>query len=122
MRFRTLFSASCVLFAATALAEPPPLADFAKQLQYDDAKISPQGGHLAAIVYVNDRRHLALVDLKTMKAVNVRPREDDELATFDWVSENRVVYTLGIKLGGIDRPIPTGELFGVNADGGGATH
>jgi dipeptidyl aminopeptidase/acylaminoacyl peptidase len=110
-----------LIFAAPSAnaVEPPPLTDFSRHIQYDDVKISPDGEYLAAIIVVNDKRHLSLLNLKTLTGNNVRPRDGDELATFDWVSANRVIYTLGTKVGGIEKPFPTGELFAVNADGSG---
>ncbi len=100
-------------------ADPIPLTDFAKHLQFEQVKISPDGKTLAAVAVVEGKRQLALFDIATLKGLNIRPRENDELADFDWVSSNRVVYTLGQKLGGIDKPISTGELLAVNADGSG---
>ncbi len=39
--------------------------------------------------------------------------------TVKWASPNRVLYTEAEHDGGWDTPIPTGELYAVNADGGG---
>ncbi|MFN4162614.1 MAG: alpha/beta hydrolase family protein, partial [Stenotrophomonas sp.] len=37
---------------------------------------------------------------------------------FDWVNGNRVLIGLAEKIGALDMPRPTGELFAINADGG----
>ena len=112
------------MLAALALAAPVlataqvPLADFNKRLQYETMKISPDGETLAAMAYVQGKRYLALVNLKTMEVKAIRGSDGNELAEFMWVSPKRVVYSLGEKVAGIERPFATGELFAVNADGG----
>jgi len=94
-----------------------PLADFARHDRYRDVKISPDGEYLAASAIVHDKAVLALIHLSDMKGVNVVPREKDELAGFWWVAPRRVMYTVGHKLGGLEMPAPTGELYTVAADG-----
>ena len=114
------FAAGLALFAAAAVvqAEPVPLVDFARHTQYSQVKISPDGLHIAADAVVDNRRMLAIVRLKDMKAVRVVPR-GDEIVDFTWVSPTRLMYTVGTPVGGLEKPIPTGELYFVNADGSG---
>jgi dienelactone hydrolase len=83
-------------------------------------KIAPDGRHLAAIAVIDDKPLLALVDLDTGKGATVHPREGEQVVDFWWVNPHRVVYTVGTKVAGFDQPAATGELFAVNADGGGA--
>lgn len=112
-----------ILLAALSLAVPAvgtaqvPLADFNKRPQFETMKISPDGTKLAALAHVEGKRYLALVDIETMNVKTIRGSEGNELAEFDWVGPNRVVYTLGEKFAGVELPVPTGELFGVNGDG-----
>ena len=112
-----------VVLAAFALAVPAvttaqvPLADFNKRPQFETMKISPDGKKLAALAYIEGKRYLALVDIASMDIKTIRGSEGNELAEFAWVGPNRVVYTLGEKFAGVELPVPTGELFGVNGDG-----
>lgn len=109
------------LLCVTVLrAEPVPLADLARHMEYDAVKISPDGQYVAATAVVKGRVVLALVRLADMKGQLVRPREEDAVTGFWWASPTRVVYTVGTRVGGYDAPLPTGELYGVNADGTGA--
>lgn len=114
---RSLFAALALATSFTATAQPASLADFSKRPIYETMKISPDGETLAALAYLDGRRYLALVNLKTMKVKAIRGSEGNELADFDWVAPKRVVYTLGEKVAGIERPFQTGELYAVNADG-----
>ncbi|MBS0431666.1 MAG: S9 family peptidase, partial [Proteobacteria bacterium] len=89
--------------------------------QFKMVKISPDGTHIAATaVLKNGQTMLSLIDLATRKIVNLAPRQDEDVLDFWWASSERVLYTQAEHDGGWDMPIPTGELFAVNADGSGA--
>ena len=104
--------------AGAACAADIPLEQFARHPQYEDAALSPDGEYLAAVAVVNGKRMLSLIHLTDFQGVNVAPRGDDELADFLWAGPHRVVYSVGTRLGGLEKPVATGELFGVDADGG----
>jgi len=106
--------------AAPLLAANVQVADFARHPQYEMVKISPDGEYLAASAIVGGRTILALIHLADMKGVNVVPREGDELAEFDWVAPQRLMYSVGERFGSLEMPLSTGELYAVNADGSGA--
>ncbi|HET6545268.1 MAG TPA: S9 family peptidase [Rhodanobacteraceae bacterium] len=114
---RDLLIALLAMFPLLASADIP-LADFARHAQFRSIKISPAGDYLAASVVVDDKSVLSLIHLSDMKGVNVRPRDQKELADFWWVAPDRVMYTVGEKVGGLEAPAATGELFAVDADGG----
>jgi dipeptidyl aminopeptidase/acylaminoacyl peptidase len=109
-----------LLLLCTALhAQPVSFADLARHQQYRDVKISPNGKYLAATAVVKGQTVLALINLGDKKGgTKVIPREGNEVINFWWATSNRVVYTVGAAVGGFDAPLATGELFGVNADGG----
>lgn len=110
------------LLCVTALrAQPVSFADLARHRQYDAVKLSPDGQYVAATAMVKGQSVLALVRLADMKGQLVRPREGDAVTDFWWVSASRVVYTVGMRVGGYDAPLATGELYAVNADGSGST-
>ncbi|MGN6313778.1 MAG: alpha/beta fold hydrolase [Rhodanobacteraceae bacterium] len=105
--------------AFASFADPVSLVDLARHSQYKDVKISPDGRYIAATTVLKDGQTvLSLVDLVKKKGVNVSPRQGDDVLDFWWVSPNRVLYTEAEHDGGWDAPIATGELYGVNADGG----
>ena len=106
------------LFACTDSATAAlPLADFARHAQFNDIKISPKGDYVAASAIVDGKRILSLVHLTDMKGVNLRPRENRELAQFWWVAPDRVMYTVGDRNGPLEVPSSTGELYAINANG-----
>ena len=86
-------------------------------MQYDTVKISPDGKYVAATAVVKGHTVLALMRLADRKGELVRPREEDSVTDFWWASSTRVVYAVGMRVGGYDAPQATGELYAVNADG-----
>jgi dipeptidyl aminopeptidase/acylaminoacyl peptidase len=117
MRRLALAAALCAAALGASAAEVP-LADFARHIQYYDVKISQNGEYVAADAVVEGRRALAIIRLSDMKAVKIQPR-GDELLDFHWVGAERLMYTVGTPVGGLEAPQWTGELYFVNADGSG---
>ncbi|MEP7097237.1 MAG: prolyl oligopeptidase family serine peptidase, partial [Dokdonella sp.] len=113
--FRSLFFtlSACTSIATAAV----PLADFARHAQFNDIKISPDGDYAAASAIVDGKTVLSLIHLSDMKGVNLRPRENRELAQFWWVAPDRVMYTVGDRSGPLESPSSTGELYAINANG-----
>lgn len=114
---RALVAGLLLLLTASLHAQTVSFADLARHFQYRDVKISPDGEYLAATALVRGHAGLALMNLADHKVRLVRPRNGDEIIDFWWASPARVVYAVGTRLGGYDRPLPTGELYAVNADG-----
>ena len=118
MRALAFLVVAMAMTTSTSAAEVP-IADFARHSQFRDIKISPQGDYLAASSVVDGKAVLSLVRLEDMKGVNLRPRENGEVAEFWWVTPHRVVYSVAQRMSTLEQPQLTGELYGVNADGTG---
>jgi len=119
MKLRHWIVALSFLCAGALQAQSVSYADLARHQQYRTVKISPDGKYLAATAVVKGQTVLALIHLGDKKGGNiVAPREGNQVIDFWWATPTRVMYTVGAARGGFDQPLPTGELFGVNADGG----
>ncbi|QZN82164.1 S9 family peptidase [Stenotrophomonas sp. DR822] len=93
---------------------------YLRQEAFADIKISPGGEYVAATVPIEAGTALAIYRIADMKMVGTfRPPRNNHAHTFDWVSNERLLVGMAQKLGGLDRPAPTGELFGINANGKG---
>jgi dipeptidyl aminopeptidase/acylaminoacyl peptidase len=114
---QVLFVAAIAVSSSAVAGEPVPLADFAKHMQFKDVKISPDGIHLAATSIIDGKVVLSMIDLEKNTGLTLRPRDDDQVYSFWWVSDKRVVYSVMQKAGVLEAPSPTGELFAVNVDG-----
>ena len=102
--------------AAPAATTPIPIEDFFKKARFAQVELSPSGRYLAAIIPINERRNIAVIDLDDASKVNVITafRESDVSRVY-WVNDERLVYTLN------DLQRPVGEqlgagLFAVNRD------
>jgi len=115
---RKIFVLVLLLCMTTLHAEPVSFADLARHAEYKSVKISPDGQYLAATAVVKGKTTLALIHISDKKGMVVQPREGDDVIDFWWASSKRVIYTVGTRVGALDSPLSTGELFGVNADGG----
>jgi dipeptidyl aminopeptidase/acylaminoacyl peptidase len=116
---RKIFALVLLLLCITSLhAQPPSFADLARHTRYREVKISPDGQYLAATAVIKGKTALALIHISDKKGLVVQPRDGDDVVDFWWASPKRVIYTVGTRVGALDAPLSTGELFGVNADGG----
>lgn len=125
--FKTCAVYLCFLIAAfvsqqDTLAMPPNakvIADLVKHPQYSMVRISPTGDYLAVMIRHNEKRAVAILDRRqSNEVINLIAFNDDiEVASYRWVNDQRLVVDKARKVGELDRPRPTGQLFAVNADG-----
>lgn len=105
--------------AARAAGEPLlPVETFFREADIDDVELSPSGRRLAVTTTSGSPRlALTVVDLTTGKATSVAKFEDADIGEFEWVNDERLVFSLQ------DRRTARGErrfysgLFGVMHDG-----
>ena len=120
---KPLPTAILLALAATAAsaAEPdaalPPIADYVRDAQFGKADLSPDGKYLAALVDAGESRVLRFVDIAAKSDFTIHA-PNGVVGSFLWVSDKRVVYSVGEKIGGLEQPVLTGEIVGVDADGG----
>ncbi|WP_374474127.1 prolyl oligopeptidase family serine peptidase [Arenimonas sp.] len=111
----TLGLAASVVASA---AEPPPVEHFMRHATYSSARISPNGEYLAIGVDRGGQDVLTvlrLADLSLMK-VNILP-DEKSVAGYEWVGDDRLIFTATRKVGSFELPAGTGEWYAVNADG-----
>jgi dipeptidyl aminopeptidase/acylaminoacyl peptidase len=97
-----------------------PLEFFTKFDQFGGVKISPDGEFIAALSGTYGRSMIVFQDLKNKKSVaSVSVPEDCEIDEYHWVSPTRLIYTIAQRQRGEVRPMPTGEIRGINRDGSG---
>lgn len=95
------------------------LERYLKRDQFTDIKISPDGEYYAATVPMEDRTALAILRRTDGKIVgSFVPPPKNHATEFDWVNRERVLIGLAEKIGSLDEPRLTGELYAMNADGG----
>lgn len=103
---------------AASAAEPPPVEHFMRHATYSSARISPNGEYLAIGVDRGGQDVLTVLrlsDLSLMK-VNILP-DEKSVAGYQWIGDDRLIFTAIRKVGSFAQPFGTGEWYAVNADG-----
>jgi len=100
-----------LLAVQTAAAENLPLDYFFKNPEFAGFQISPNGKELAAMVNLNGRMNLAVMDLKDRKARAITNVTTQDVSGFMWANNERILFFMdkdGSESFGI---------FAVNTDG-----
>ena len=110
-------AASPATTAATTAARPP-IADFFSNPEFSGALLSPSGKYLAVRMGKKDHRDmLAVITLSDNSVKAVGNFSDADIGSFDWVNDERLVFTA------TDRTVGQGDaryapgLYAVNRDG-----
>ena len=97
------------------------LAQFIRKDDFNDIKISPTGKYYAATVPLEDKTALVIFTRDGNKSAGTfMPARNAHVSEFDWVNDERVLISVAEKYGMLDQPQLTGEIYAINADGGGA--
>ena len=95
-----------------------PIAAFFQHPAFDDAVLSPNGKQLATrIVDKNGHDVLAVIDLESRAAKIVAGYTSEDIDRFQWVNDERLVYTLNNKQEAAGDAWLAPGLFAVNRDG-----
>lgn len=99
-------------------AEELPIEYFVRAGDYLDVSLSPSGQRLAARVRVDEKVAVVVVDRQSNDIVGgLRAPSDSEIYNVTWVSDKRLVFSYAEERHGIDAPVPTGELYGIDFSG-----
>lgn len=109
-----------LLFAAAQAAEAPKLSDFFSNPELSAAVFSPNGKFVAVKIGASGKRErLAVLELESKKITVVGNFTDADVGDFQWVNDERLVFTAA------DREAAQGNqrywpgLYAVNRDGSG---
>ncbi len=121
-KIRVVISALLLSLSGMAVAQtvqPYDVEDFIRKQKFNDIKISPTGEFYAATVPVERKTALVILrraDNQLMASLSI-PGDRTHVDNFWWVNNERVLIRAAEKLGELERPQPTGELYAINADG-----
>ena len=103
---------------AAVHAAPPPVQAFFERPVFSSAKLAPDGRSVAMLVGAKGARtQLAVLDLQTRKPDVVAAFGNDDVGSFEWVNDKRLVFDLDVQLTGPGRIDAGPGLFAVNRDG-----
>ncbi|WP_166815984.1 S9 family peptidase [Luteimonas yindakuii] len=111
-----LVVASC-MFAGVARAQVD-LAPFVAEEKIGSLKLSPTGEYYAATVPMEGQYGLAVMRRSDHAiTASFRFTKGTDIHDFWWVNPERVLIAVAETFGSRDDPLPTGELYAINADG-----
>lgn len=116
---RTILAAMIAALAwpAMAGAADVDLDTYLKRDSFVDLRLSPGGEYYAATIPLEKSTAVAILRVADGQIVGrFVPPENNHALRFDWVSEDRVLIELGQKLGSLDQPQRTGELYSLRAN------
>ena len=95
--------------------------DFVKKFSslptYGNAQISPDGKIISAKLKIDNKWALAFFDAKTFELSSVIPfKNREEVGSYFWVNNERVVIDIGTTLGTLEGSFSTGQYFSINYD------
>ena len=96
--------------------------DFVKRFStlptYSNAQISPDGKIISVVFKKDEKNALAFFKASDFSLIDVLQfkEEDEQVGSYAWASNKRVVISINYKLGALESPISRGELFSVNFD------
>lgn len=111
-------SMACSTVHAADTAPAYSVADFVKKPTYGNARISPDGQYLAVTVDIGDQDVLTVLRTSDLKPLKINQLPDKKsIGSFNWISNNRLMFNAVKKMGGYAQPFALGEWYAVNADG-----
>ncbi|KAF1709471.1 peptidase S9 [Pseudoxanthomonas kalamensis DSM 18571] len=107
-----------IAVSASAASAQVKVEGFIRKDSFTDIKISPLGDYYAATVQQEDRTALVILRRSDNKVTgSITLGRNNHVADFWWVNQERVLFSVAQKLGMLDQPQLTGELFAMNVDG-----
>lgn len=111
-------AAAWLVFASFGAFAQVDVSTFVRKDKFDDIKLSPNGEYYAATIRLEDRTGLAIMLRSGNKlTAHFVLGKNTHVSGFWWVNPERVLIAISEKYGALDEPQPTGELYGINADG-----
>ena len=103
------------LRAAAPAVSPEP---FFKHPDYSELLLSPSGKYLGALVPVKGRKTLAILSLENKSAKVIASVEGQDVGFFDWINDDRLVFSLIDLQSGAREQRGGGGLYAIDREGG----
>ncbi|HSV18647.1 MAG TPA: prolyl oligopeptidase family serine peptidase [Casimicrobiaceae bacterium] len=109
----------CIVCSAARAADPAPAVSpepFFRHADYGALALSPSGKYIGALVPVQGRMGLAVLDIDGKSIKNIANPAEQDVGWFEWVNEERLVFSLVDLQKGLGEQTG-GGLFAINRDG-----
>jgi acetyl esterase/lipase len=108
-----------LLCGAAGAADPVPVVapePFFRHADYGALRLSPSGKYVGALVPIQGRRGLAVLDIDGKSIKNIANAAEADIASFAWVNDERLIFSLVDLQKGLGEQTG-GGLFAINRDG-----
>ena len=111
-----LLAVVLVAFAYAAPAFALDIEPFIRKSEFGDMEISPTGEYVAATVPLEDTTALVIVRLSDNEVTGGgSPGKHKHVDRMTWVNDDRLLYSVTEKMGLLDTPLATGEIYTTRA-------
>ncbi|MFO7724245.1 MAG: prolyl oligopeptidase family serine peptidase [Oceanipulchritudo sp.] len=114
MPVRYILFLNSLLAASLLIAEDKPLSYFFDQPSFEQARMSPDGTHLAILFDVGGAKNLGVINFEDNKPTPITAQKED-ISWFHWANNERIVYGMDSETDVFARQL--GGIFAVNKDG-----
>lgn len=106
-----------VMQPASLVAQGSDAETFFRMNTVQDVRLSPDGQYLAMLFPGEDNAALRIVNIDSGEVEgSFATRSRTGVAEFHWATDERIVIATQRYLGGLEEPMLTGEIFGLNID------
>ncbi|MFZ5636775.1 MAG: alpha/beta hydrolase family protein [Pseudomonadota bacterium] len=116
--FATLLAATGPISAQTP--KPHDIEDFIREDKFESVSVSQKGTYVAMTRLEGDKTVMYILktgETKPLTRVDVGGRKS-HIGGVTWISDHRLIYSVAVKDQLDERPVPTGEAWAIDADGG----
>ncbi len=114
---RFAFFAWVLCATGTVHAQLPPILDYVNHPDFDSARLSPDGLHIALVAPRDDTEVLTILDTATLQVkASFETSKNTGVYRYWWANEERIVFSTSVNFGGGDQVSMTGDLFALNVD------
>src|SRR5215204_4357302 len=101
---RFAFFAWVLCATGTLHAQLPPILDYVNHPDFDSARLSPDGLHIALVAPRDDTEVLTILDTATLQVkASFETLKNTGIYRYWWANEERIVFSTSVNFGGGDQ-------------------
>ena len=117
---RIIFLVSVLLLANSIVSEEinENVNNFSQLPDVYNVKVSPNGKMIGVLREIDQERMVSIIDIESKTMLHThRFIRKYQIESFDWLNDNRLLFSRSAKFSGENRLFSSGELYATNIDG-----
>ena len=117
---RITFFVSALLFINLIVSEEinENVKNFSQLPDVYNVKVSPNGKMIGVLREIDQERMVSIIELESKKMLHThRFIRKYQIQSFEWLSDERLLFSRSAKFSGENRSFSSGELYATNIDG-----